>query len=733
MILHKFIGDRIFLSGANRFGKIDPNNIFIEWLDSFDAGLIMNDDELIKPVDVYEGEKYILIRTAKFLYISNNRENLLDYDENGVFFCKPEFFVQSTQINIVEKPFIVLDSDVVNVSIGSDSFVYLCRDMKLYFYQHTYSQSYNIDNYYSNVLKCNQLEHLKTPILKDVSFTSYLEKNNILFMFHSNDEEIILVYVYKSSPRIMILSSDIMINSIEFYKCNSTGRIFYLYTHNEQKGRVYEIVEWTIKPVSLFNDSVCSVSQWIEKEYGYLNIHYIISGSDYKYSTHTNKSKLIDFYKTVFDKNEFNTFVKHKHDIQNVSLQNYWAIISIGVSKIDIYTTIKQESLKRHMTYDYEEYFIYCFDLDKDILTIETNYNMIRIMKQCGTINMIVLDDIGKTIDIIHDKLQLVGPDIAYVNKLAYGFHSLETGMADVIFINTTRSILEQFIHLMQFGYARLNYYVICCDANGQKHAEGYGAKREMFSRALDEFSQKYLKYDGHYPHFTTLAQKEDNYIIRLIGEFIHHIIISNRTHLPIRLPIPVIEMTTGSKCDIRELEYFANIQDSDTFSNIKNYFKKDSDKIEYRNALKNLCKIYDDDTSVATNMAHGLEYNHFIPDFKNATLDYYLSGPIRINRSSFISTIVVVDDNDHPLDKSIMVTIINDCSEEQLRNLLRNWSGYTSHDSDEYTVKVCKNLEVIKFRSCICYIDIPDCVWRLDNIIHLIEYLCTPIDEIKD
>lgn len=270
--------------------------------------------------------------------------------------------------------------------------------------------------------------------------------------------------------------------------------------------------------------------------------------------------------------------------------------------------------------------------------------------------------------------------------------------------------------------------FAIVYKSNDETISYGDGVKRELFEYAIEYFVNNYLIKHNVLSEFNIkkLATFNDNELIN-IGKMLHAYICYNLTHLPIRLPLVLLKHIKGIKISLEDLEYFAMHEDPELYNKISMY-RNNPEEFEnlsmnfksYNEYINYICKYkYASIDSKEINRISKLIAKGIIiyNDIKNLsimnypTLDYYLSGEYKINRELLINNLKINDNDDLYSEqekieiKNKIIDIIKRLSEENLKTLLRNWSGSSVvNEKEKYIITIVsnnKNPADILFRTC--------------------------------
>ena len=394
-----------------------------------------------------------------------------------------------------------------------------------------------------------------------------------------------------------------------------------------------------------------------------------------------------------------------------------------------IYTIYCQDDFSKYSVLQNKEYHHYVIRMDGDHNTYSRQNSTIVVNRHDRKI-LIILDQESHQIKLIEVPKDFIEePDMIFLKEYLDTRVLFDDDDDDrPLEIKTSLSIFDQLLYVMDFGFNTTNFSVSFLDEN--KMSYGDGAKREIFSRALNEFAEKYLIYDGHYPAWNFKELEKIEHRLATVGTLLSHIMIFTRGHLSIRLPLQTLY--SFAPHFFEDLEYFAKIQNPEVYQTIQQNRGSISPS-EYSDAIKNLCRIDETKQNMVNKIALSfLRHNHYcVTDgvFPNmVSADYYLHGPLKIDRKRLLKRTIINSDQEDLFE--ILEAIIEKCSEDQLKNLLRNWSGNSSVCDFNYNIDLI-NGKTFKFCTCACSLIIPIEIWKMERVPDLIEYLTTPLQEI--
>jgi hypothetical protein len=295
---------------------------------------------------------------------------------------------------------------------------------------------------------------------------------------------------------------------------------------------------------------------------------------------------------------------------------------------------------------------------------------------------------------------------------------------------------------------------------DGEKEvAIGDGPKREFMESAANQFSEKYLIKYNVVTEFNIDAMKKftDDELF-CIGYMLHTIMCESKNPLSIRLPISLLSALKGKQSiKIKELEFFAEQEDPVTFKNANMYCNDpdgfaslETDYNSYEDYIKYMCKYDYQNSEIKDKIKHISEKiaDGFVSckKIKNLgimnypTLDYYLSGELKVNRALLIKNLKIVNNTESKIDYTKIVSdFIEKMDENKLLILLKNWSGTTIvKKSETYTIVIQNESSTSKrdiiFHTCSLQIDISGNLIDNPETAHLmLDLLTTPMNTMED
>ena len=323
-----------------------------------------------------------------------------------------------------------------------------------------------------------------------------------------------------------------------------------------------------------------------------------------------------------------------------------------------------------------------------------------------------------------------------------------------VLGINVNSNKLEKILSIAEMLPNNHNFNIE--QLSGTKIISyGDGPKREFMDSAVLEFADKYLITHNRCCEFNLDAMKNvlDDQLLYM-GKMLQIIICHNRSHLQIRLPLSLLTALVQREPTISELEYFAKIEDPESFKNIfecKHNIKmiNETGRNDYKQCLTEACKYYYGDEKFKDRTYHISKYIAMgmldYDKIKNLsimnlpTLDYYLSGDYVLNRNLLFKNLKVFSPPNTSYNNKL-IEIIKNLSDSKLSDLLKNWSGWSIVKKNyNYTIHVYNDdkndsRNQIFFGTCGTYINISEKLLNdpeLGN--QLVDLLTTPMNTMVD
>lgn len=273
------------------------------------------------------------------------------------------------------------------------------------------------------------------------------------------------------------------------------------------------------------------------------------------------------------------------------------------------------------------------------------------------------------------------------------------------------------------------------------KISHGSGVKKDLLDSAIYEFSSKYLIHHGLITEFKLDILKDltDTELFNL--GYVLHVIIHNIGSPNFRFPLVFVSELAQRDPFLFELEYFVRNHDEKAFNIIRS-IKNNIEEINnagftsYSDCLKSMCKFERNDeiNRIVKLLVEGFLCFFEILNLKSMnlpTVDFYLSGNLSINRDILIKNLVIDANNNSSKIKETIVDIINTLPEEKLTILLKNWSGVSTLDNDNYIIIFENTNTDIRFSVCSREIVINNKL--LDDKELLVDILTSPYNSIKD
>ena len=276
--------------------------------------------------------------------------------------------------------------------------------------------------------------------------------------------------------------------------------------------------------------------------------------------------------------------------------------------------------------------------------------------------------------------------------------------------------------------------------------ASGDGVSRLFLESALREFESRYTIIHGNTVTFNSAAiavegaARED--LMNKFGLILHMSMVMLRAHIPIRLPLSILSHIKGRALTILELEYFVSVSNPEIIDTIK-ACRDDPIALEnmgyktYRECLESIIHFgLDEDMNDIALIAKAFLSYTSVPNLNcmnMPTLDIYVSGPYVINRSRFKGLLKCSSTL-----RKFMSGLIDQASELQLQNLLKNWSGTSVLSNQYYKITSTSDSSVnIAFEACFHTLRIYSSLLGDNEVFasikELYDALTTPIDHLTD
>jgi hypothetical protein len=320
------------------------------------------------------------------------------------------------------------------------------------------------------------------------------------------------------------------------------------------------------------------------------------------------------------------------------------------------------------------------------------------------------------------------------------------------LFVDNNSDKLEKLLNIVELLNNETTFVVTFTDRQ-KTVSYGDGPKREFFEIAINKFQDIYLVQNNYCHEFNMelLENVSDNMLFN-IGSMLHLIIDQTGNSLSIRLPLPFIAEFLKRDLTIDELEYYAQLEDPETYRRVAIYkdnpvkFKElDTNFEDYQTALKYICKYYHYNTTKndilklsCRIMRKGFLAYHNIKNLTAMnipTLDYYISGNHTINRKALLENIELKCKQDmHTTYYSFIKHFINNISEDKLEIFLKNCSGTVClKRNQKYYINIGNHKGNIFFGTCYYTVNIDKKLFDLADSTIVTELLTTPINYMVD
>jgi hypothetical protein len=291
------------------------------------------------------------------------------------------------------------------------------------------------------------------------------------------------------------------------------------------------------------------------------------------------------------------------------------------------------------------------------------------------------------------------------------------------IYVKQNESAFDQMMILF-FTHQQMTKFNLHYKSGSNIISEGNGVQREFFGNAWTEFKDQYLIQPPNKFYTQLNIEKMNNlepFELEIIGYALYYTLLQ-QIKLPFRLPLDLLYFIHATKWNREMLEYFAEIENSDAFLKIKP-FRDDIEKfnqletghVNYISTLLSLIdfppitelnskervRIYKSiKTGFYWDMMNTDENALFVTKIRSmnvATFDYMISDRVKIDREKLITTLRIITDdefNDLILTyKQFVRDFIFSLTENELRIMLRNWTGSSNPDLNELILRVNKKI----------------------------------------
>ena len=219
------------------------------------------------------------------------------------------------------------------------------------------------------------------------------------------------------------------------------------------------------------------------------------------------------------------------------------------------------------------------------------------------------------------------------------------------------------------------------------KYGSGSSVTRSFIENALEDFRSRYLiEYDNHTVFNSEAIDssgKEREKILVNIGKVLHMCIVMLQSFLPIRIPLGIISQLKSRKPTINELEYFVSVAYPE---NADRYLDQKFDDItDYESFLRTIIHYDENNEKDCSIIASGItEYKKVINIhcLNLQTLDMYFSGFYYVTRDRLKERI-----HSSTGARSFIVKYIDRCSDDQVKALIKTWSGSSIVGLNNYII----------------------------------------------
>lgn len=244
--------------------------------------------------------------------------------------------------------------------------------------------------------------------------------------------------------------------------------------------------------------------------------------------------------------------------------------------------------------------------------------------------------------------------------------------------------------------------------------AHGEGTNRNFFEKAVLELAEFAFITHNYLTELNIDAlEKLNDAQLYVIGKALVMIINNIGSHLPIRLPLILVAAIRRRLPTKAALEFFAIHEDPEALNHLRTMENSPSELKaacydDYMHGLHCLCKFdnYPEPRKgqayeIARKIANGFLYNSTFNQarYNMPTLDYYLSGPFKIDIERIISNIFFHNQHVHGPK---LLNFIRSLPDDKLRILLANWTGSSVPSRSLYHIKIESNSRtIVIFTTC--------------------------------
>ena len=299
-------------------------------------------------------------------------------------------------------------------------------------------------------------------------------------------------------------------------------------------------------------------------------------------------------------------------------------------------------------------------------------------------------------VELIDKACQPVQPQLIDYNlERNMGHH--RAGMSINVHFRESENKFDKMVCLLDSVDVNCEFNFYIKQGVSEVLASGVGIQRSVADEMIRYFADKYLIRHNSLTTFNELALKgvTDDWLVN-VGRLLHSVILGRKAGLEYHLPLDVLECIKGDTSNMltdSDLEYFLELEDPELFKNVKKMKDHTPDSFReilcdselefktYSDLLKSKC-FYHKTTygeNIAKGFLHKKEINRLI-EMNFATLDYYITGDVLINRKELINAISVVVEKGAQANTELLVNPV--LSEPDMQNAMSRFNNLTENAS---------------------------------------------------
>jgi hypothetical protein len=510
------------------------------------------------------------------------------------------------------------------------------------------------------------------------------------------------------------------------YYQNNLNHSNYKYIYNKLTPVIFLKTENKIYSIGIgiklveqdFNDIAVSDDKFILKNSNNITVFHknddietIVDSFSKYFINVVGKCYILDITDETNTKVNASFFVKDSQDYFNVSKMKQYLITNDSIVGISHSNVLHYYYIEKQISSSYY--------LDDDVIFHKIADNTILIEKNG---KYYILDQgTRKVINYKFETIQSVYDNNYYDNMYSF-------------IIECSIDKLDQFLNLCShFPINELTRINISYTSMKEYISSGDGTTRDFFDDISKQLLSKYFISESSFTRFNKEEiNKLTEYQARNLG-FLINVVLYNNGKFNFHFPLNFLELLTGEKVKGYEMELFIQEREPEIYNSLLK-IKEHPDKIKelgyekYLDCLKQLCRYEEiDSNGILDHIKCGF-FDYYISEYfkiNSITTDAVLTET-RINVDDILNNLTISENKKIDGFKEKFETFVKKLTKEELKILLKNWTGSSRIFKNEFQISFLEDPDVdIKFSTCCSLLQIN--IKMLDNYDILFDTLKVP------